>query len=151
MIAEAALAYAHLAAILAWVVFLSSATALARAEWFNAAALARLQRVDRIALAAALATLATGLARTAWGIKGAPWYAGQPLLWGKVVLWLSMVVLAFGVTRRIESWRERWAADGQLPSAEALAWARSRLMWSAHLMVLPPLLAVLLARGIAVI
>lgn len=61
-----------------------------------------------------------------------------------------MLMLGFGVTRRI-AWRERCTADGQLPSAESLAWVRSRLMWSAHLMVLPPRLGVLLARGIAVI
>lgn len=78
MIVEAALAYAHLAAILAWVVFLSSTTALARVEWVNAETLARLQRVDRIALVAAFATLATGLVRTAWGINGAHWYAAAP-------------------------------------------------------------------------
>ena len=151
MIVEAALAYAHLAAILAWVVFLSSATALARVEWLNAAALARLQRVDRIALAAALATLGTGLARAVWGIKGLDWYASQPLLWAKAALWLSMLALAFGITQRIASWRRRCDADGQLPSADALARMRRRLMWSAHLMVLPPLLAVLLARGLGVV
>ena len=151
MIVEAALAYAHLAAILAWVVFLSSATALARVEWLNAAALARLQRVDRIALVAGLVTLATGLARMVWGIKGPGWYAMQPLLWGKAVLWLAMLVLGFGVTRRVASWRRRCDADGQLPGADALAEVRRQLMWSTHLMVLPPLLAVLLARGVAVI
>ncbi len=151
MIVEAALAYAHLAAILAWVVFLTSATALARVEWLNAAALVRLQRVDRIAVGAALVTLATGLARVAWGVKGTGWYATQPLLWGKAVLWLAMLGLGVGVTRRIATWRRRCDAGGQLPDVAGLAWVRRRLMWSTHLMVLPPLLAVLLARGIAVI
>ncbi len=151
MIVEAALAYAHLAAILAWVVFLSSATALARVEWLNSAALVRLQRVDRIAFAAALVTLGTGLARAVWGIKGLGWYASQPLLWGKAALWLVMLALGLGVTQRIASWRRRCDTEGQLPSAEALAWLRRQLMWSAHLMVLPPLLGVLLARGLAVI
>jgi putative membrane protein len=151
MILEAALAYAHLAAILAWVVFLSSATALARTEWLNAAALVRLQRVDRIALVAGVVTLATGLARAVWGIKGLGWYAVQPLLWIKALLWLSMLAFGYGVTRRIASWRRHSEADGQLPSADALASVRRRLMWSTHLMVLPPLLGVMLARGLGVV
>jgi putative membrane protein len=151
VIGEALLAYAHLAAILSWVVFLSSATALARAEWFNSATLARLSTLHRIAQFAAAATLLTGLARTMWGVKGAGWYWQQPLLLAKLALLVAMVAMVFGVGRRLAQWRREFAAEARLPSALALAEVRRRLMWVSHLMVVPPLLGVLLARGIATI
>ncbi|MBL0150479.1 MAG: hypothetical protein IPP87_18045 [Ideonella sp.] len=47
MMLEAALAYVHLAAILSWVVFVSSTAALARIEWLNPAVVNRLVVVGR--------------------------------------------------------------------------------------------------------
>lgn len=150
MLLEAALAYLHLMAILTWVVFIASTTALAREDWFNAAALARLARVDRISAVAAMAVLATGLARMAWGVKGWAWYAGQPLLWGKVVLWLALVVVGVGASRRIQAWRRTCAATGALPPMAEMAAMRKCVFGASHLIVLVPLLAVCLARGIGV-
>ena len=66
---EAARAYAHLIAILTWVVFIGSTTALTRADWLNTAALARLAQVDRLAAIGAVLVLITGLARVAFGVK----------------------------------------------------------------------------------
>lgn len=146
---EAALAYAHLIAILAWVVFIGSSTALTRAEWLNPAALARLARVDRLAAVGAMAVLVTGAARVAWGAKGAAWYLEQPLLWGKFALWLLM---AGGVSasRRIQRWQRQSASGGGLPAVQEVAAVRRLLMAASHLLVVVPVLAVLLARGIAV-
>ena len=149
MILEATLAYLHLVAVLSWVVFVTSAAVLTRDEIANAAALARLVRVDRINQAAAIATLLTGLARTLWGVKGAAWYWGQPLWWAKLALLLLMLGAGLAASRRIAGWRRIHAADGRLPSPDAIAAVRRQLMWSSHLMVLPPLAGVLLARGIA--
>lgn len=147
---EAALAYAHLIAILSWVVFIGSSTALACAEWLNAAALARLARVDRIAGIGAMAVLITGLARVLWGTKGAAWYLEQPLLWGKLGLWLLMVAGGIGASRRIQAWQRACVSGAGLPSADQLATVRRRLMAASHLMVVVPLLAVCLARGLGV-
>ena len=147
---EAALAYAHLIAILSWVVFIGACTALTRADWLNSAALARLARVDRFAGVFAMVVLATGAARVAWGVKGAAWYLDQPLLWGKVVLWLVMVAGGISASRRIQAWQRSHSRGGALPDAAAVAAVRARLMAASHLMVVVPLLAVLLARGIAV-
>ena len=147
---EAALAYAHLIAILSWVVFIASSTALARPEWLNAAALARLALVDRIAAVGAIAVLVTGIARIVWGVKGAGWYLEQPLLWGKVALWLAMVAGGASASRRIQAWQRRSAAGGNLPAAQEVATVRRRLMAASHLIIVVPLLAVLLARGIGV-
>ena len=85
------LAYAHIIAILALVVFLSSEAALCRPEWLNAAVVHRLGRVDFIYMLAAIAVLLTGLSRTVWGVKGLSWYWHQPLLHLKVTLFLSLI------------------------------------------------------------
>lgn len=147
---EAALAYAHLIAILGWVVFIGSCTALARADWLNAAALARLARVDRLTAIGAMAVLATGLARLLWGVKGAGWYLAQPLLWGKVALWLAIVAGGISASRRIQHWQRTSATGGGLPLADEIVAVRRRLMVASHVLVLVPLLAVCLARGIGV-
>jgi putative membrane protein len=147
---EAALAYAHLIAILTWVVFIGSSTALTRPEWLNAAALARLARVDRLAAVGAMAVLITGLARVLWGAKGAAWYLEQPLLWGKLALWMAMVAGGLSASRRIQAWQRVSTSGGGLPAADAVAAVRRRLMVASHLMVLVPVLAVCLARGLGV-
>jgi putative membrane protein len=148
MIQEALLAYLHIAAILSWVVFLTSCAVLARADWMNAAALERLVRVDRIASIAGVAVFATGLARSVWGLKSAAWYWQQPLLWAKLALVLAMAGIGVGITRQIAQWRRSHLRDGRSPEPAAIASLRRRLMWSSHLTVVLPLLGVLLARGI---
>ena len=80
MLLEALLAYLHITAVLAVVVFLTSEAALCRPEWMNAAVVRRLGRVDLLYMLAAIALLATGIARTWWGVKGTAWYWHQPLL-----------------------------------------------------------------------
>jgi putative membrane protein len=147
---EAALAYVHLISLLGWVVFIASSTALAREDWLNAAALTRLAHVDRLAGVFAMAVLASGLARVLWGIKGIAWYAAQPLLWGKFTLWLLMVVAGVSASRRIQGWQRASAASAGLPAAAEVAAVRRRLIAASHLLVVAPLLAVCLARGIGV-
>jgi putative membrane protein len=150
MLLEAALAYAHLIAILTWVVFIGSTTALARAEWLNSAALARLARVDRLAAVGAMAVLLTGAARVTWGVKGAAWYGAQPLVWGKLVLWLLIVAGGISASRRIQAWHRAHARGGVLPAATEVQAVRRRLMAASHGLLLVPLLAVCVARGIGV-
>ncbi|HEX6017877.1 MAG TPA: DUF2214 family protein [Burkholderiaceae bacterium] len=150
MVLEATLAYLHLMAVLSWVVFIAASTALAREDWLNAAALKRLAWVDRIAAGGAMAVLITGAARVAWGIKGAAWYLEQPLLWGKVALWLVMVAGGLSASRRIQAWQRTSAAGGGLPAAAEVTAVRRRLIAASHLIIVVPVLAVCLARGIGV-
>ncbi len=145
---EALLAYAHLLAILSWVVFLTSQTALARAEWFNTAALNRLVTVARIANIAAGAVFLSGAARVIWGAKGPAWTLAQPLLWAKLALFTVMVIAAWRSTRQIARWHTDHQRSGALPGAEQITQLRQRLMRATHLMVWLPLLGVLLARGL---
>lgn len=148
MILEAALAYLHLSAILAWVVFITSTAALARTEWINPAVVERLVVVDRIAFIAGGAVVATGLARWGLGIKGAAWYGMQPMLWGKIVLFGHVGLTALRTRAELARWQAQLRADGRMPSAEAVQQLRKQVMRAAHLMLVLPLLAVMLARGL---
>ena len=121
MTLEAVLASLHLLAILTLVVFLSSQAALCRIEWMNAAVVERLARLDLIYGMAAVAVLGSGLARVFWGIKGASWYATQPMLHIKVTLFVVMALLSIAPTLAFRRWRRNLRASGALPGAAEVA------------------------------
>jgi putative membrane protein len=147
MLLEALLAYAHFTAILSLVVFLTSEAALCRAEWMNAAIVRRLTKVDLIYLVAAIAVLLTGIARTVWGVKGTGWYWHQPMLHLKLGLFLLIGLMSIKPTLMFIRWRKQLDADGSLPSEAEVRTARRWIMVEAHVLVLIPLAATLLAKG----
>jgi len=148
MILEALLAYLHIAAILGLVVFLSSQAALCRSEWLNAAVVRRLARLDLIYLIAAITVLVSGLARSYFGIKGGAWYWQQPLLHAKLGLFVLIGLISIRPTLAFRRWNRQLALDGSLPAAAEVKKVRATIMLEAHLLVLVPLAAVCLARGI---
>ena len=147
MALEAILAYLHLLAILTMVVFIASEAALCRIEWLNAKVVERLVRLDAIYAGAAVAVLATGVARTIWGVKGTAWYWTNPLLHIKLTLFVVVAPLSVGPTRSYLRWRKRLRADGTLPTEAEVRKTRKLVMIEAHLIALVPLAAVFLARG----
>ena len=147
MTLEAILAYLHLLAILTMVVFVASEAALCRVQWLNAAVVERLARVDRIYGFAALAVLATGLARTLLGVKGTAWYWSNPLLHMKLTLFVVVGLISIFPTLTFLRWRKAVRADGSLPNEAQIARARRLVMVQAHILAVIPLLAVFLARG----
>ena len=147
MALEAILAYLHLLAILTMVVFIASEAALCRIEWLNAKVVERLVRLDAIYAGAAVAVLATGVARTVWGVKGTAWYWANPLLHIKLTLFVVVALLAIGPTRSYLRWRKRLRAEGTLPTEAEVRKTRKLVMIEAHLIALVPLAAVFLARG----
>lgn len=144
---ESWLAFFHLSAVLAWVVFASSQAALCRGDWLNAAVVRRLARLDTILWVATAAVLLTGLARIHWGAKGAAWYWTNPLLHLKLTLFLATAVMMVGPTRRIARWQRAMAADGSLPPPHEVQGVRRLVMIETHLVAVIPLAAVFLARG----
>ncbi|MDF1486282.1 DUF2214 family protein [Ramlibacter sp. H39-3-26] len=147
MTLEALLAYAHLLAILTMVVFISSEAALCRAAWLNAAVVERLARVDMVYGIAAVAVLATGIARTWWGAKGTAWYWTNPLLHIKLTLFVVIGALSIVPTLRYLRWRKALRAGGGLPGEAEVRGTRRIVMAQAHLLALIPLAAVFMARG----
>lgn len=145
---EALLAYAHFVAILSVVVFITSEAALCRPEWMNAAVVRRLARVDLIYLVAAIAVLATGLARTHWGVKGVGWYWGQPLLHAKVTLFALIGLMSLKPTFAFIRWKRQLNATGALPDEAEVRGIRRWIMAQAHLLLVLPLLGAFLARGV---
>ncbi len=148
MITEALLAYAHIMAFLMLATFMTSETALCRKDWINPAVVRRLAWVNLLTLVSGVLVLATGLARIAWGAKGSAWYWGQPLLHAKITLLVMMLGLSLLARRRYVAWRQSLDAQGSLPAESDLRGTRRLVMWAAHLMVVVPLLAVFLARGV---
>lgn len=151
MILESLLAYLHIAAILTIVVFMTSLAALCRPKWFNAEVVRRLTRVDQIYWGAWVAVVATGAARMIWGFKGLAWYAGQPLLWAKIALFVVIALLTLPASRELWRWRRELDATGALPAMERVDAARRWVMIAAHLFLLIPLAAVFLARGVGTV
>lgn len=151
MILESLLAYLHIAAILTIVVFMTSLAALCRPKWFNAEVVRRLTRVDQIYWGAWVAVVATGAARMVWGFKGLAWYAGQPLLWAKIALFVVIALLTLPASRELWRWRRELDATGALPAMERVDAARRWVMIAAHLFLLIPLAAVFLARGVGTV
>ena len=147
MTLEAVLASLHLLAILTLVVFLSSQAALCRIEWMNAAVVERLARLDLIYGLAAVAVLGSGLARVFWGIKGASWYATQPMLHIKVTLFVVMALLSIAPTLAFRRWRRNLRASGALPGAAEVAQVRRLVMVQSHVLPVVALIAVFWARG----
>jgi putative membrane protein len=147
MTLEAILAYLHLLAILTMVVFIASEAALCRVEWLNAAVVERLARVDRVYGIAAVAVIATGVARTWWGMKGTAWYWTNPLLHLKLTLFVVVGVISIFPTMRYLRWRQALRTTGALPAEAEIRKTRKLVMIQAHIIAVIPLAAVFLARG----
>ena len=147
MTLEAILAYLHILAILTMVVFISSEAALCRVEWMNAAVVERLARVDMIYGISAMVVLATGVARTWWGIKGTAWYWSNPLLHLKLGLFIIVGMISIFPTLTYLRWRKALRSGGTLPSEAEVRKTRRLVMIQAHIIAVIPLVAVFFARG----
>ena len=147
MTLEAILSYLHLLAILTMVVFISSEAALCRVQWLNAAVVERLAKADLVYGVAAVAVLASGIARTWWGVKGTGWYWTNPLLHVKLTLFIVIGVVSIFPTLTYFRWRKTVRASGALPAEAEIRKTRKRVMVQAHLLAVIPLVAVFLARG----
>lgn len=147
MILESILAYLHISAILALVVFLTSEAALCRAEWMNPKIVERLVVVDRIYGISAIAVLLTGGLRIAFGVKGSAWYLHDWLLHAKIGLFLVAALISIVPTLRFARWRNALRASGALPGADEVKKVRRLVMVQAHIIPVIPLFAVFLARG----
>ncbi|MDO5102186.1 MAG: DUF2214 family protein [Lautropia sp.] len=148
MFLESILAFLHFSAILMMVVFVTSEAALCRAEWLNADVLKRLARLDVLYGISALCVLLTGLARMIWGAKGFDWYLAQPMLHAKLTFFVLIALISIPASIALRRWVRIWNRTGQLPLGVEVRKVRRLIMIGSHLMLLIPLFAVFLARGV---
>ena len=144
---ESVLASLHIVAILGLVVFASSQAALCRVEWMNAAVVRRLRRLDGIFWGAWLLLLLTGAARVLWGIKGWQWYVGQPWFHVKMTLIVVAIALALRPSVTMRRWAHTLAANGTLPTAQAIHSVRRTIMLHTHVLPVAAVVAVFWVRG----
>lgn len=148
MILDATLAYLHFAAILAVAGFLVAEAMLLRGD-LGPRDIVALSRADIWYFNLAGLALATGVARVFFGAKGAAFYAGNPVFWVKVALFLAVGLVSIKPTLAFIRWRRaaRGAAGYSVPTADVRG-ARRLVLAELHLLALIPLAAVLMARGI---
>lgn len=84
------------------------------------AALARLARLDAAYGATAAALVAVGIARLAWGARGADYYLADPWFWAKMAAFAAIGGLSAVPTLTLMKWRKAARADATFaPTAEA--------------------------------
>lgn len=146
MILEMLLAVAHISAILALVVFLSSQIALCRAQWWNRSVLMRMMRLNALCWGSAGLVLLTGFARALLGAKTWHFYSTQPIFWLKLGAFVCVMGMAIRTTRILNHWRL-----GAVPSAMDIQFLRRWMMIQAHLIMLFPVLGLMMAYGMGVV
>ncbi|MCI0548391.1 MAG: DUF2214 family protein [Candidatus Rokubacteria bacterium] len=144
---EPLMAYLHYVAIIATAGFLVAEMAVCR-PGLGAAQLAHLARLDALYFASALAALATGLLRLFFYAKGVDFYLPNPFFWAKMAVYVAIAIISIGATRRFLRWRKALAAGGPPPGPGEIEVARRLVHVELGLLVLLPLFAVLMARGI---
>jgi putative membrane protein len=101
-------------------------------------------RLDGAYGALAGGVLVAGFVRAAYGAKGMAYYAGNPVFWAKIGVFVVIGLLSIAPTLQILRWRKA----GTLPDAAALRGLRRWIAAEASLLPLIPILAVVMARGI---
>jgi len=97
----------------------------------------------------ALAVLVSGIARAGWTEKGWDFYLSNPWFHGKVTLFILIALLSLYPTKVLLGWRKTVKA-GHVPEIDATLQRNLRgvLVAELHLVVLMPILAALMARGV---
>ena len=142
------LAYLHHIFAFALVAILVVEMALCKPGMTSAQA-RQLTRYDLFYGVFAAALLVVGTMRVFFGVKGALFYANNPVFHTKVALFLLIGVLSVPPTLRYFKWGKALKANPAFtPNADEINRARKFIHIQAVLIVVLPLLAVLTARGI---
>lgn len=108
-----------------------------------------LHRVDLAYLGVAAWVLLSGLGRAVWGLKGGAYYVHNPLFHAKLGLFALIGLLSIAPTRLFLRWAKKFCTDeAYAVPADELRRARRFVMMELHLLVVLPVLAALMARGI---
>ena len=146
---DAILAYLHFTAIFMLFAFLCIEVALLKGELAPRDIL-RLGRIDLWYFGSAMLVLATGFARLVLGAKGADFYLSSWPIYVKLVLFVLVAAISVGPTLRFIRWRRALDHDAswRVPEAEQRR-MRGIVLLEVHVAALIPLVAVIMARGLA--
>jgi len=148
MLQDALLAWFHYLAIFVLVVLLTAEAVLLR-PGMAAAAVPRLARYDRLYGLSALVVAITGVLRLTLGAKGSAFYLANPWFHAKIGLFVIIALCSIPPTLRLLRWRRHAARDaGFVPADGDIRRVRRWVMIEAHLFMMLPLFAALMARGI---
>ncbi len=148
MFAEGLLAYVHHIAAFALVAILFVEMALCK-PGMTPQQVRTLTRYDAMYGFFAAVLLVVGTMRVFWGVKGAQFYTHNPAFHAKVGLFILIGLLSVAPTLTYFRWRKSLKANALFtPSDEEVKATRRFIHIQAGLIVLLPLLAVLMARGI---
>ncbi len=145
---DAFLAYLHFISIFVLFGYLIVETVAIRGT-LNAETIPRLARSDIIYFGAAMAVLATGFLRLAFGAKGPDYYLSWWPIYAKLGLFIVIAVISVTPTLAFIRWRRMVANDPswQVPPAEQKK-MRRLIAIELHLAALIPIFAVIMSRGL---
>jgi len=145
---DALLAYLHYISIFTLIVFLTAEAVVLRPD-MTPEIRHRLARYDAVFGFAALAVLITGLLRVFYGAKGYAFYVHNPVFHVKVGLFILVGLMSIVPTINILRWKKQGKTlPNFVPTPAEIAKTRRWVMIESHLIIIIPLAAVLMARGI---
>ena len=145
---EPLMAYLHYVAIIMTGACLTAEMAVCR-PGMRPEQVRLLSRLDGLFFAAAVGALATGLLRLIFFAKGLAFYVHNPFFWVKMALYVTIALMSIAPTVQFIKWNRALASGGAPPDAGAIAHARRWVHIELGLLALMPLMAVLMARGMA--
>ncbi|MGE0595701.1 MAG: DUF2214 family protein [Hyphomonadaceae bacterium] len=108
-----------------------------------------LLRIDAFYGASAVLVILAGVARVAWGAKEAAFYLEAPFFWAKIAAFALTGLLSIAPTRTFMAWARAAKADaGFIVEEAAVKRVRRTIILELHVLVLVPLFAALMARGL---
>ena len=146
---DAILAYLHFLSIFLLFAFLTAQTMLIRGT-LDANAIRLLGRMDIWYFGSAIAVLATGFLRAVFGVKGPDFYFSGWPIYAKIAMFLTVGIISVWPTLTYIRWRRMLDHDAawKVPGAEQKK-MRRLVMIEVHLAALIPIVAVMMARGLA--
>ena len=148
MVQDALLAWLHYMAIFFLIVVLTAQAVLLRPN-LAPATVGRLALYDRLYLVSAIAVLLTGLARLMMGAKGMDFFMPNPWFHAKITLFVVIGLCSIPPTLAFLRWKRQAASEpGFVPADTEIRRARRWVMIESHLLILVPLCAALMARGV---
>lgn len=148
MLTDALLAFLHFTAIFVLVTLMTAEAVVLRPD-MTPATVRRLSRYDLFYFLSAMIVLATGLLRLLYGAKGVDFLIHNPWFHAKMTVFVLIALCSLPPTLAIAKWRKQANKLPEfVPTPAEIKKARRWVMIEAHLFILLPLCAVMMARGI---